>query len=75
MSERWKLEYLHRQTGNDVDRLAQFVDDDINSVVALFDDFNGGTHGPAGRFDFAQLTAIKTRVEGAIQFLHRIVVR
>lgn len=74
VSRRAKIHYLLRQTGNDVDGLAQFVDEDINSVVALFDDFNGGTHGPAGRFDFVQLTAIKTRVEGAIQFLHRIVV-
>ncbi|WP_200829905.1 hypothetical protein [Microbacterium sp. SLBN-154] len=74
VSRRAKIHYLLRQTGNDVDGLAEFIDDDIDSVVALFDDFNGGTHGPAGRFDFAQLAALKTRVEGAIQFLHRIVV-
>jgi hypothetical protein len=49
------------------------VDDDIDNVITLFDDFNSGTHGGAGCFDLAQLTAIKTRVEDAIQFLHRIV--
>ena len=37
--------------------------------MTLFDEFNSGTHGHAGRFDLATLTAIKGRVEGAIQFV------
>lgn len=53
--------------------LEAFVDDDIEDVIALFRDFNDGTHGTAGRFDLPQLVAIKKRVEGAIHFLHRIV--
>ncbi|MGC5225109.1 hypothetical protein ACPW96_21280 [Micromonospora sp. DT81.3] len=73
VSRRAKIHYLLARTGNDVDGMAEFVDADIDSVITLFDDFNHGTHGPAGRFDFSQLTVIKRRVEGSIRFLHRIV--
>ena len=40
--------------------------------MSLFDEFNSGTHGHAGRFDLVALTAIKGRVEGAIQFVATI---
>lgn len=73
VSRRAKIHYLLARTGNDVDGMAAFVDADIDSVITLFDDFNHGTHGAAGRFDFSQLMIIKRRVEGAIQFLNRIV--
>lgn len=53
--------------------MAKFVDADIDSVIAMFDDFNHGTHGAAGRFDFTKLMAIKRRAEGTTQFPHRIV--
>ena len=72
VSRRAKIHYLLGRTGDDVDGMAEFIDADIDSVITLFDDFNHGTHGAAGRFDFGQLTIIKRRVEGAIQFLHRI---
>ncbi len=49
-----------------------FVEQDIDDVVALFDEFNSGTHGTAGRFALAQLRALKIRVEDAIKFVHRI---
>ena len=74
VSRRARIHYLLGRTGDDVDGLAAFVEDDITSVITLFDDFNGGTHGPAGRLSLTQLAAIKQRVEGAIQFLHRIAV-
>lgn len=51
-----------------------FVEDDINSIMDLFGELNPATHGKAERYDLVQLGAIKTRVEGAIQFLHRIVI-
>ena len=73
VSRRAKILYCLARIGNDNDALAEFVDEDVNSVVTLFDDFNHGTHGNAGKFDLVQLTAIKTRVEGAIQFIHRVV--
>jgi len=54
------------------DELEAFVEEDISNVVALFREFNSGTHGGAGRFTITQLTTIKRRVEDAIRFLHRI---
>lgn len=39
----------------------------------VFKEFNPATHGPAGTYGLAQLGALKTRVEGAILFLHRLV--
>lgn len=62
---------LVRQGAHDPD-LEEFVEDDLKNVVSLFDEFNSGTHGEAGRFDLVALTAIKQRVEGAIQFVSRI---
>lgn len=47
--------------------------DDINNVMDLFSPLNTGAHGEAGIYNFAELQVIKQRVEGAIQFLHRIV--
>jgi hypothetical protein len=73
VSRRAKILYCLEQQGDPNDALAEFVDDDIDSVVALFNDFNKGTHGHTGSFGLAQLLAIKTRVEAAIQFIHRIV--
>ncbi len=54
-------------------QLETFVDDDINNIMTLFNEFNPATHGEAGKYDLARLGAMKARVEGAIQFLHRIV--
>lgn len=73
VSRRAKIRYCLGRTGNDVAAVAQFVDDDIDSVLSLFNDFNRGTHGSAGQFDLTQLGIIKIRVEHAIQFLHRII--
>lgn len=39
----------------------------------VFGEFNPATHGSAGKYDLARLGALKTRVEGAILFLHRLV--
>lgn len=73
VSRRAKIQFFLARTGNYVAALAQFVEDDIDSVISLFTDFNAATHGGAGRFDLPQLQVIKTRVEHAIQFLHRLV--
>jgi hypothetical protein len=62
---------LVRQGAHDPDFEA-FVEADLNNVVSLFEEFNSGTHGEAGRFDLVAVTAIKKRVEGAIQFVSRI---
>lgn len=72
VSRRARILYFMSRNGSQNEEFAEFVDDDIENVVELFDDFNSGTHGSAGRFDLGQLMAIKTRVEQAIQFLDRI---
>jgi hypothetical protein len=69
-----KIRYCLDQYGQDDADLVNFVDDDIDEVMELFATFNPATHGDAGRYDLGQLAAIKTRVEGAIQFLHRVVI-
>ena len=52
--------------------LVEFVDADLQNIVTLFEEFNHGTHGRAGRFDLAELRTIKLRVEDAIRFVARI---
>lgn len=64
--------FLHRKGMLD-DDLEEFVERDLDNVVELFTIFNEGTHGSAGKFDFAQLAAIKHRVEDAIRFLYRVI--
>jgi len=70
---REKIRFCLSQKGQQDPRLLNFVDDDINNVMDLFGEFNAAAHGEAGRYGLGQLGTIKTRVEGAIQFLHRIV--
>jgi len=50
-----------------------FVESDLNNVMSLFEVFNEGTHGAAGKFDLHQLSVIKRRVEDAIRFLYRVI--
>ena len=73
VSRRARIRYCLRRRGSDEAELVDFVEADIENVVALFSEFNHGTHGTAGRFSISQLRALKTRVEQAIQFLHRVV--
>lgn len=73
VSRRARVRYcLNKQGSYDAD-LEAFVEADLDDLLALFHDFNAGTHGNAGRFGLDQLAAIKKRVEGAIRFLHRLV--
>ncbi len=50
-----------------------FVEEDIQNIIELFQIFNDGTHGSAGKFSFHQLSAIKKRVEDSIIFLSKLV--
>lgn len=59
---------LHRKNLSD-NALEDFIDKDINNVIELFDVFNQGTHGAAGKFDLPQLFTVKRRVEDAIIFM------
>jgi len=73
VTRREKIRFCLTRGGQQSLALLNFVDDDIDNVMDLFNDFNSATHGESGRFDMLQLGAIKTRVEGAIQFLQRVV--
>lgn len=53
--------------------LEDFVEEDMKNVLQLFREFNDGTHGTAGCFSLDQLSAIKTRVEHAVEFLWNII--
>lgn len=71
-TRRAKIQYLLSLKGADTPEMIGFVDADIDNVLALFKDLNSATHGPAGRFEFAKLRAIRKRVEGGIMFLASI---
>ena len=72
-TRRSKIKYfLHRQ-GMTENTLEEFIENDIENIVQLFQVFNDGTHGSAGTFDFPQLNAIKKRVEDGIMFLTEII--
>ena len=70
---REKIGYLLASYGEDRASLGDFIDADVNDVMKLFRTFNEGTHGDAGAFDLSTLRAVKSRVEGAIRFLSRII--
>ena len=68
-SRRAKLQFLLQRQGHADEALESFADTNIADVVALFPLLNTGTHGPAGEYSITQLSAIKNRVEGAIEFI------
>ena len=72
-TRRAKIHYCLDRSGLNNGALEDFIDANINDLSVLFKDLNTGAHGPAGRFSLPQLTAIKTRVEDAIDFICEIV--
>ena len=72
ISRRARIHYCLAPHGHPSEELVDFVEDDIDNVIDLFDDFNSGTHGKAGRFPLLQLNALKTRVEDAIKFIYQL---
>ena len=72
-TRRARIRYILHLNGMDQDELETFVEADMDNVVQLFHTFNEGTHGAAGKFDFAQLQAIRKRVEDGIMFLSRLI--
>lgn len=72
-TRRDRIRYCLARRGRESDGFAEFVDADIQNVVDLFQVFNDGTHGTAGRFDLSELLAVKNRVEQAVRFLYAVV--
>lgn len=73
-TRRSKIKYLLLKKEIPNDLLAEFVDNDIDNIIKLFDVLNTGTHGAAGRYDLETLSSIKKRVEDGLMFLSRIAV-
>lgn len=71
-TRRSKIEYLLTLKGIRNDVLADFVDEDVNNVIELFEVLNGGTHGESGRLTIATLRQVKQRVEDGLLFVCRI---
>ena len=72
-TRRSKIRYFLTRRDMAAESLEQFVEDDIENIVQLFNVFNKGTHGAAGTFDLPQLAAVRKRVENGIMFLIEII--
>jgi len=68
-TRRARIQFLLHRKGLPGDALEQFIDNDIKNVLDLFNVFNEGTHGAAGKFDLPHLLTVKRRVEDAIIFV------
>lgn len=73
-TRRAKIGYLLSRQQLTDDALETFIDDDIENILSLFQVFNDGTHGSAGKYGMSQLKLIKNRVEHGLQFLVRFAV-
>lgn len=73
VTRRSKVAYLLRRHGVESAEVADAVEEDVANLLSLFRTFNEGTHGRAGRFSVTELSAIRTRVEAAISFVHTVV--
>ena len=75
VSRRARLHHCLVFTTTEVEQaFLDFVEDDIDNVIELFDEFNSGAHGSADKFGVEQLSALKVRVEDAIKFVYRIAI-
>lgn len=72
-TRRAKIHFCLNRSDLNNEALEDFIDANINDLSVLFKDLNTGAHGPAGKFSLPQLSAIKTRVEDAIDFICEIV--
>ena len=72
-TRRSKIRFFLQRSNMAERALEDFVEEDMKNVLQLFREFNDGTHGAAGRFSLDQLSAIKRRVEHAVEFLWSII--
>lgn len=72
-TRRAKITYLLQRHGVSEEGVSNLVAADVDNVMSLFRTFNDGTHGHAGRFTLTELTALRTRVESAVIFVHEVV--
>jgi hypothetical protein len=72
-TRRSRIKLLLTRQGMQLEEFEDFVDQDVENVLELFQVFNDGTHGSAGKYSLPQLRAVKRRVEHGIQFLTSLV--
>lgn len=73
-TRRTKIRFMLSRNGLSDDALEDFVQDDVENILRLFQVFNDGTHGAAGKFGATQLRLIKQRVENGLQFMMKFAV-
>jgi hypothetical protein len=73
VTRRSKIAYLLHRQGVTAEAVTEAIAGDVDNLLSLFRTFNEGTHGHAGRFSIPELSAIRTRVESAIRFIHTVV--
>ena len=66
-----KIRYMMRHF-NFQNCVVDFADSNIENILQLFFELNGGTHGKAGKYDMPKLLQVKKRVEQGINFLCEI---
>jgi hypothetical protein len=72
VSRRARIMHRLALRGETSTELAEFVEVDVDEVIALMKESSDGTHGPVGRLDTFELKVFKARAEGVIKFLHRV---
>ncbi len=70
-TRRAKMKYMMRELNMD-DSVIEFADANIENILELFHVLSDGTHGAAGRYEYAKLLQVKKRVEQGINFLCEI---
>lgn len=69
VTRRSKIKYLLYKKGvTDVD-MEEFIHSDIENILSLLYELNGGTHGKSGKYTINQLKSIKKRAEKGLNFL------
>ncbi|MYH33813.1 MAG: hypothetical protein F4133_08395 [Gammaproteobacteria bacterium] len=72
-TRRSKIRFLLQKSGISDDAITEFVENNMENVVQLFNVCNSATHGSSGKFNQLQLHVIRARVENAICFLGEII--
>lgn len=73
VARRAKLHFLLGRRGVTAQSMRTFVEVDVDDVMTLVREVNGGTHGTAGTYSLSALTAIKGRLVGALRLLTALV--
>ena len=68
-TRRAKIEFMLSKKGLAEPALGDFVEKDIDDILKLLTELNGGTHGDAGKFTLGQLSKLRKRVREGLEFL------